>query len=1033
MDLFAELIGELSNIRFASVSDRFIAELEKYNSQTIMKERQGHMEMLIKGMRYLKIKVYPVDALEETADFLSSCASFFKNAHGAKVKHAYAKLFIQLLLPIAEVAVAEVNFPSWAKAVDLMYPRALKMTLKPRHILAGYPLVTTLLCVSRKEFFAANWSSVLESCYQKFNKDKYTRSVTLGCVSRLTWTYLFRCTESIAITFKKMDVIIKTIFPPYRRAVYPADTPLDHFILIIYFSLMRDVDSGTKKILCYLLNTEASSASNSHNWDLINPERMIVGLTAFRLMLADLENNVQKPPFPTDVDMAGCGIPITCTADVFSGPIRAVKPEVTEKVEEIISKTLSSLDQTFGRLLVLDEKNIIMRAAQMTSSANNSTITTNYSVPIFANTVGSSEGPQIHHQYTSFSVSYTKDKQAYFDVIKTIIDGMPRIMPAGIQLRNLVDILSRYTVHTDPEIIKSASKALLRIAAQIDSQTVVLGFSHFICKIEDKFSDVIQSLASGPLIVTSSGGSSSSQMNGGVIKLYVDLLSIWIDQLDATSLDESKFSDLVRETEANGLLFLCNQSASIRKFAVQIIKMAAKLADKLKPTTTTTTTPTTTADEQQKPTNLNQLLETVGQELIQFDKDSNALGGNKLTTDVRNRVLQHQRRGLDHVLLQIAESDHTADVTIWNICLPQVFKLCFERFPKITAECRQGICTRLLQIQPSILAWVETMKAGATGTLSMAKSSTNHNKTASPETVEQWRIYLIFACATAVRVDSPTISLPIWSHVGRKGSANIERISNTRDLFRLVSPYLTCEHRAIRESAIEGLGNINQNVYKSLISELEGYVKIILDDGKQRNNQKPYQNKRSKKNDRLRISVMNVLELTAGCLADGESVKDKELMNVIMSYIKETKSFLGDTEVQIEWEYQRLRIYLCGLVEKLYESLMQLEDSTSLMSFETRLSLYKMFEEWCGYGATAKTSQQREASMIRDVLEQCKDPKERTSMTQLMEEERKTLESASLNAMSTLLVSKTSQPNYIQTFTFCIAWSIVCLSWAKES
>lgn len=993
MDLFAELIGELSNIRFASVSDRFIAELEKYNSQTIMKERQGHMEMLIKGMRYLKIKIYPVDALEETADFLSSCASFFKNAHGAKVKHAYAKLFIQLLLPIAGVAVAEVNFPSWAKAVDLMYPRAIKMTLKPRHILAGYPLVTTLLCVSRKEFFAANWSHVLESCYQKFNKDKYTRLVALGCVSRLTWTYLFRCTESTAITFKKMDLVIKTLFPPFRRAVNPADTPLDHLILIVYFALMRDVDSGTKKILFYLLNTEASSASNSHNWDLINPERMIVALTAFRLMLADLEHSVQQPPFPADVDMAGCGIPISCTADVFSGPIRAVKPDVTERVEEIISKTLSSLDQTFGRLLVLDEKNIIMRAAQMTSSVNNSTITTNYSVPIFANTVGSSEGPQIHHQYASFSVSYTKDKQAYFDVIKTIIDGMPRIMPAGIQLRTLVDILSRYTVHTDPEIIKSASKALLRIAAQIDSQTVVVGFSHFICKIEDKFSEVIQSLASGPLIMTSSGGSSSSQMNGGVIKLYVDLLAIWIDQVDVTCADDKKtrLADLVRETEANGLLFLCNQSASIRKFAVQIIKMAAKLADKL--------------DRENE--YLSQLLETVGQELIQFDKDTHAWRGHKLTSDVRNRVLQHQRRGLEHVLVLIAESDHAADIALWNMCLPQVFKLCFERLPKVTAECRQAICTRLLQIQPSILAWVETMKAGATGTLSMAKSSTHHNKTASPETIEQWRIYLVFACATAVRVDSPAVSMPIWSHVGRKGSASIERISSPRDLFRLVSPYLTCEHRPIRESAIEGLGNINRNVYKSLMSELEGYVKMILDDGKQRNNQKPYQNKRSKKNDRLRISVMHVLELTAGCLADGdgEAVKDKELMHIIMSYIKETKAFLGDTEVQMEWEYQRLRIYLCGLVEKLYQSLMQLEDATAWMSFETRLSLYKMFEEWCGYGATAKTSQQREATMMRDVLEQCKDPKERASMTQLMEEERKALEAASLSAMSTLLVS----------------------------
>lgn len=57
MDLFAELIGALSNIRFVSVSDRFIAELEKYNYHAIMKEKQNKIEMLIRGMRYLKIKV----------------------------------------------------------------------------------------------------------------------------------------------------------------------------------------------------------------------------------------------------------------------------------------------------------------------------------------------------------------------------------------------------------------------------------------------------------------------------------------------------------------------------------------------------------------------------------------------------------------------------------------------------------------------------------------------------------------------------------------------------------------------------------------------------------------------------------------------------------------------------------------------------------------------------------------------------------------------------------------------------------------
>lgn len=820
-------------------------------------------------------------------------------------------------------------------------------------------------------------------------------------------------------------MIIKTIFPPFRRAVYPADTPLDHFILITYFALMRDVDSGTKKVLYYLLNTDASATSSlSHNWDLINPERMIIGLSAFRLMLSDLERGVQQPPFPTDIDMSGCGFPMTSTADVFSGPIRAVKADVVDKVEEIISKTLSSLDQTFGRLLVLDEKNIILRAVTSGISANASTITANYSVPIFANSGGPDSGPQIHHQYYSFTVSYTKDKQAYFDVIKTIIDCMPRIMPAGITLPRLVEILSRYTVHTDPEIIKSASASLLRVAEQIDSQTVVTGFSRYICKIEDKFSDVIQSLASGPL----TGGSHNG--NGGVIKLYVDLLSIWVDKLDLTSLERpintnargsidisiGKLLDLVEETEANGLLFLCNQSSAIRRFAVQIIKMAAKLTERLnvilqnREEEDTVQSATTKDDVKEKKSwsRLSHLLESIGQDMILFDKESNTLLGSKISSDVRTRILQHQRRGLEHVLIQIAESDHPSDVLIWNICLPQIFKLCFEHFPQTTAQCRLGICTRLLQIQPSILAWLETIKAGATGTLSMAKNSNANQKAASPETIEQWRIYLIFACATAIRVETPStaLSLPIWSAVGRKGSANVDRISSPRDLFRLILPYLTCEHRPIRESAIESLGNINGQVYKSLMSELEGYVKAILDDGKQRNNQKPYQNKRSKKNDRLRVSVMHVLELTADCLSDLGVLDDKDLMNIIMSYIKETKSFLVDTEVQIEWEYQRLRIYLCGLVDKLYESLMKLEDPTLLMSFETRLSLYKMFEEWCGYGAAAKTTQQREATMIRDVLEQCKDPRERASMTQLMEEERKALESASLSAMATLCVSK---------------------------
>ena len=59
MNALVELMGSLSNVRFATVSDRFIAELEKYKTGAPVKDkdRELRMEMLIRGMRYLNLKV----------------------------------------------------------------------------------------------------------------------------------------------------------------------------------------------------------------------------------------------------------------------------------------------------------------------------------------------------------------------------------------------------------------------------------------------------------------------------------------------------------------------------------------------------------------------------------------------------------------------------------------------------------------------------------------------------------------------------------------------------------------------------------------------------------------------------------------------------------------------------------------------------------------------------------------------------------------------------------------------------------------
>ena len=162
--------NSLKMTSFASVSDRFIAELERlpFNASDATDAQENRrIELIIRAMRFLKLKLYPEAALEETSEFLQSLGKFFCQVKSIRVKHAYAEIFLELLLPLAGVAVAEVNHPNWVQGIETIFPRASKMATKPKHWLVAYPLMTALLCVSRREFFLEHWMSIIEGGFQK--------------------------------------------------------------------------------------------------------------------------------------------------------------------------------------------------------------------------------------------------------------------------------------------------------------------------------------------------------------------------------------------------------------------------------------------------------------------------------------------------------------------------------------------------------------------------------------------------------------------------------------------------------------------------------------------------------------------------------------------------------------------------------------------------------------------------------------------------------------------------------------------------
>lgn len=119
-DLHATLLGQLSNIRsvpsvqeafhrlnisrFQSVSDRFLGELQSIREGKIGKDDEVRFEFLLRGLKHLQIKVWPPEAFEDAADFLVEFSQAFANAHGQRLKIAFAESLVQLLHPIGKVS-----------------------------------------------------------------------------------------------------------------------------------------------------------------------------------------------------------------------------------------------------------------------------------------------------------------------------------------------------------------------------------------------------------------------------------------------------------------------------------------------------------------------------------------------------------------------------------------------------------------------------------------------------------------------------------------------------------------------------------------------------------------------------------------------------------------------------------------------------------------------------------------------------------------------------------------------------------------
>jgi hypothetical protein len=158
---------------------------------------------------------------------------------------------------------AEVNVPAWVKCIEGIYLKATRMASKPKHALVrppraalqlgsdrhsslqsadvrvqvAQPLVTILLCVSKKETFVSALSAAIDTCVRQFKvrcvhtacsarragidgdhlgtgqAERPLRDMALSCVARLMWVYLFRWRDADGKARARVDALARALLP----------------------------------------------------------------------------------------------------------------------------------------------------------------------------------------------------------------------------------------------------------------------------------------------------------------------------------------------------------------------------------------------------------------------------------------------------------------------------------------------------------------------------------------------------------------------------------------------------------------------------------------------------------------------------------------------------------------------------------------------------------------------------------------------------------------------------------------------------
>uniref|UniRef100_A0A8C5WPI8 FRY like transcription coactivator n=1 Tax=Laticauda laticaudata TaxID=8630 RepID=A0A8C5WPI8_LATLA len=534
-DLYAEVIGVLAQSKFQAVRKKFVTELKELRQ----KEQSPHVVQsiisLIMGMKFFRVKMYPVEDFEASFQFMQECAQYFLEVKDKDIKHSLAGLFVEILIPVAAAVKNEVNVPCLKNFVEMLYQTTFELSSRKKHSLALYPLITCLLCVSQKQFFLNNWHIFLQNCLSHLkNKDPKMSRVALESLYRLLWVYVIRIKcESNTVTQSRLMGIVSALFPKGSRSVVPRDTPLNIFVKIIQFIAQERLDFAMKEIIFDLL-----SVGKSPKTFAINPERMNIGLRVFLVIADSLQQKDGEPPMPTTGVVLPSGNTLRVKKIFLNKTLTDEEAKVIgmsiyyPQVRKALDSILRHLDKEVGRPMC-------MTSVQMTNKEPEDMI--------------------------------TGERKPKIDLFRTCIAAIPRLIPDGMSRNDLIELLARLTIHMDEELRALAFNTLQALMLDFPDwrEDVLSGFVYFIVR---EVTDLHPTLLDN------------------AVKMLVQLISQWKQAVQiqnknqetqrgvtngsapTLSLERTPYSNVFHVVEGFALVILCSTRSATRRLAVSCLK-----------------------------------------------------------------------------------------------------------------------------------------------------------------------------------------------------------------------------------------------------------------------------------------------------------------------------------------------------------------------------------------------------------------------------------------------------------------------------